>query len=76
MEKTSNTYLHLVFFREFLIGSYYLNHTAFQHLLQRHLGQGMASNPIDFLAQAEQEGLYIPGRLKEQRSVQSPTRTN
>lgn len=50
MEETSDTYLHVFFFQKFLIGSYYLNQTAFQHLLQRHLWQGMASNSIDFLA--------------------------
>lgn len=67
--KHLDIYLYLLFLCELLIGSYDLGHTGLQHLLQGHLGQGMASNPINFLAQAKQEGLYIPGWLKDNKHI-------
>lgn len=69
--KTLDIYRYLLFLCELLIGSCDLGHTGLQHLLQGHLGQGMASNPINFLAQAKQEGLYIPGRLKDKNTLLS-----
>lgn len=48
--KHLGTHLYLFFLCELLIGSYDLGHAGLQHLLQGHLWQGMASNPINFLA--------------------------
>ena len=75
MGRNSQAYLELLSFREPLVGGNYSAQAAFQHLLQCHLWQGVASNPIDFLAQAKQEGLHIPGRLEGQRNAELPTFT-
>lgn len=60
-------YLGLLIFHELLVGSYHLVQAAFQHLLPGYLGQSMAADPVDFLTQAEQEILHVPGWLEEPR---------
>ena len=47
MGRNSQAYLELLSFREPLVGGNYSAQAAFQHLLQCHLWQGVASNPID-----------------------------
>lgn len=56
-------YLLLLLLHQLFIGSEHLSHAAPQQLLQRHLGQGVTTNPVQLLAQAEQEALHVPRGL-------------
>lgn len=53
-------YLLLLLLHQLLIGSEHLCQAAPQQLLQGDLGQGVTTDPVHLLAQAEQEALHVP----------------
>lgn len=56
-------YLLLLLLHQLLIGSEHLCQAAPQQLLQGDLGQGVTTDPVHLLAQAEQEALHVPRGL-------------